>query len=213
MSGFNPIIIINANMASKGHQIGRLISSCTNVLWYDHEGNGKFPWLPCSNILNSEISKFHFDRRFSDSTTIPPVLDYARRSGLPERPILSYDRCQNGQNLLYVTHSDLDESRNYFKGNHVVVLDKNPERFFETTWNFKVGKTKELISELYTKEEVDLMLTNTLINYEININSDDFVIDTIDDLFDMDNFKLLCEQFDLIFNEDCYNKVRQFLKQ
>lgn len=209
----NPIVIINANMGSKAHQIGRLISSCTNLLWYNHERNGKFPWLPCSKILNSEISKFHFDRRFADSTTIPPALDFARRSGLAEHPSIPYNRCQSNQYLLYITHSDLDESRNFFKGNHVVVLNKDVERFFNTTWNFRVGKTKALISELYTKEEAELMLTNTLINYKANINSNDFVIDTIDDLFDMDNFKSLCKQFSLIFNEDSYNKVQRFLKE
>tara|TARA_R110002074_G_scaffold155808_2_gene311792 strand:+ start:3324 stop:3965 length:642 start_codon:yes stop_codon:yes gene_type:complete len=213
MSGFNPIIIINANMASKGHQIGRLIASCDNIAWYDHANNGEHPWLPCKNILNAELSHFHYDRRFADSTSIPPVLDYARRSGLPEKPILSYDKCQDGQHLLYLTHSNLDESRNYFKGRHVVVLDEDPERFMETTWNFRVGKTKKLISELYTEEEVKSMLTNTLINYEINIKWDDFVIDTIDELFDMDNFKLLCNQFDLQFNETRYNKVKDFLAQ
>ena len=57
------------------------------------------------------------------------------------------------------------------------------------------------------------MLINTLENYETNVNSNDFVIDTIDDLLDIDNFKLLCEQFSLGFNEDNYNKVIEFLKQ
>ena len=95
----NPIIVINVNMGSKGHQIGRLISSCDNVAWYDHRGNGAHPWLPCSGILNAELSKFHYDRRFADNTTVPPVLDYARRSGLPERPDLTY----KSQLLTYIT--------------------------------------------------------------------------------------------------------------
>ena len=136
----NPIIVINVNMASKGHQIGRLLASCSNVLWYNHEGNGSVPWEPCNGILNAELSKFHYDRRFADNTTIPPVLDYARRSNLPETPELSYDRCEDGQYLMYVTHSDLDESREYFNGKHVVVLNKDPTRFFETSLNFR-GKT------------------------------------------------------------------------
>ena len=70
----NPIIVINALMRSKGHQIARLIASCSNVRWYDHHWNGANPWEPCSHILNHELSKYHFDRRFSDNSTLPPVL-------------------------------------------------------------------------------------------------------------------------------------------
>ena len=208
----NPIIVVNANMGSKAHQIGRLIATCTNVLWYNHKDNGEHPWLPCDGILNSEISRFHFDRRFNDNTTIPPVLDYARRSDLPEKPELSYERCQDGQNLLYVTSSGLDESRDYFKGKHLVVLDKNYDRFMKTTWNFRVGKTKKLISELYTEEEVETLLNDTLENYTEHMNSDDFVIGSIDVLLDEDYFNILCRRFDLIFNENEYNKVKEFLE-
>ena len=209
----NPIIVINVNMASKGHQIGRLISSCDNVLWYNHKDNGEHPWLPCDGILNSELNKFHFDRRFDDNTTIPPALDFARRSGFTvEYPDISYDRCQDGQNLLYITHSKLDEARDYFKGKHIVVLDKNPERFFETSWNYKVGRTKERINRLYTEEQIVSMLSSTLENYREHMNSDDFVIGSIDDLLDEDYFNILCERFNLIFNEDEYNKVKEFLE-
>ena len=59
----NPIIVVNALMGSKGHQIARLIASCSNVRWYDHHWNGTNPWEPCSHILNHEYSKYHFDRR------------------------------------------------------------------------------------------------------------------------------------------------------
>jgi hypothetical protein len=199
-------------MASKGHQIGRLIATCSNVLWYNHKDNGEHPWLPCDGILNSEISPFHFDRRFNDNTTIPPALDYARRSDLPEKPELSYERCQDDDNLIYVTSSRLDEARDYFKGKHLVVLNKNYDRFMETTWNFRVGKTKKLISELYTEEEVETLLNDTLENYRKHMNSDDFVIGSIDDLLDEDYFNIFCKRFDLIFNENEYNKVREFLE-
>ena len=209
----NPVIVINVNMGSKGHQIGRLLASCDNVLWFDHEGNGNHPWEPCSGILNAELNGFHFDRRFADNSTIAPVLDYARRSGLPERPELSFDRCGDGEYVMYVSHSDLDQTRDYFKGKHLVVLNKDVDRFFNTTWFFRVGKTNHLISDLYSPEDIEPMLINTLENYETNVNSNDFVIDTIDDLLDIDNFKLLCEQFSLGFNEDNYNKVIEFLKQ
>ena len=155
MTDSNPIIAINVLMASKGHQIGRLVASCRNVVWYDAPTNGEHPWLPSSGILNDELGHFHFDRRFKDDTTIPPALDYARRSGyINERPELNFEKCGYGLNkLIYVTHSKLDEARDYFNGRHLVVLDKNEERFFETSWNYRVGKTKKLVSELYTREE------------------------------------------------------------
>ena len=209
----NPIIVINVNMGSKGHQAGRLIATCDNVLWYNHEDNGKHPWLPCDGILNSELNKFHFDRKFSDSSTIPAVLDFARRSGLPEDADISYDRCQNGQNILYVTHSNLDESREFFKGRHVVILDKNFDRFMNTSWKFRVGTTKKLISELYTEKEAEILLNDTLENYAEHLDTDDFIINQCESLLDEHVFLLLCEKFDLIFNEDEYNKVKEFLEK
>lgn len=137
MTNSNPIIVINVLMASKGHQIGRLVASCSNVVWYDAPTNGEHPWLPCNGILNDKLGQFHFDRRFKDDTTIPPVLDYARRSEYPnERPELNFDKCKDGEKLIYVTHSNLDEAKDYFKGKHLVVLDKSEERFFETSWNY-----------------------------------------------------------------------------
>ena len=203
----NPVIVINVNMGSKGHQIGRLISSCDNVAWYDHPHNGTHPWEPCNTILNAELSRFHYDRRFADNTTIPPALDYARRSGLPERPVIEY----KDKLLTYITHGDLDEARSYFKGKHLVVLHKDLDRFMATTWKFKVGKTKTPISELYTKEQVKQLLNNTLLNYETNTTPDDFVIESIEDMLDIDIFKEMCNRFNLQFNETKYNKVRDFL--
>jgi hypothetical protein len=82
----------------------------------------------------------------------------------------------------------------------------------ETTWNFRVGKTKKLISELYTEEEVETLLNDTLENYTEHMNSDDFVIGSIDDLFNIDTFVLMCDKFNLIFNEDEYNKVKEFME-
>ena len=115
--------------------------------------------------------------------------------------------------MLYITHSNLDESRKFFKGRHLVVLNKDEQRFFNKTWNFRVGKTKELISNLYTEQEAKSMLTDTLENYKEHITTNDFVINSIDELFDVEVFKLLCKRFNLTFNKDSYNKVRKFLTE
>jgi len=200
----NPVIVINVNMASKGHQIGRLVSSCSNITWYDHPGNGNNPWEPCNNILNAELSGFHYDRRFADNSTIPPVLDFSRRSGLPERPVIEYkDRL--------LTYSYLDESREYFNGKHLVVLHKDLDRFMNTSWKFRVGKTKRLVSELYTEEQIVEMLDSIYNNYKDNITEDDFVIESIDELFDQDTFKNMCNKLELEFNEDRYIQVKRFI--
>ena len=203
----NPVIVIYVNMASKGHLIGRLVSSCSNITWYDHPGNGNNPWEPCNNILNAELSGFHYDRRFADNSTIPPVLDFSRRSGLPERPVIEYkDRL-----LTYITHSYLDESREYFNGKHLVVLHKDLDRFMNTSWKFRVGKTKRLVSELYTEEQIVEMLDSIYNNYKDNITEDDFVIESIDELFDQDTFKNMCNKLELEFNEDRYIQVKRFI--
>jgi hypothetical protein len=201
-------------MASKGHQIGRLVASCSNVVWYDAPTNGEHPWLPCNGILNDKLGQFHFDRRFKDDTTIPPVLDYARRSEYPnERPELNFDKCKDGEKLIYVTHSNLDEAKDYFKGKHLVVLDKSEERFFETSWNYRVGKTKKLMSELYTREECIQALNDTKNNYIEHMDANDFTINSVDDLLDEDIFKLFCNKFNLIFNKQDYDKVKDFLNR
>ena len=201
-------------MASKGHQIGRLVASCSNVVWYDAPTNGEHPWLPCKGILNDKLGQFHFDRRFKDDTTIPPVLDYARRSEYPnERPELNFDKCKDGEKLIYVTHSNLDEAKDYFKGKHLVVLDKSEERFFETSWNYRVGKTKKLMSELYTREECIQALNDTKNNYIEHMDANDFTINSVDDLLDEDIFKLFCNKFNLVFNKQDYDKVKDFLNR
>ena len=210
MNQTNPIIVINANMGSKGHQIGRLIASCSNVKWYDHEWNGSNPWEPCKHILNHEHSIFHFDRRFSDDTTLPPVLDFAERSNHVDQKI-PYEQLDKNQNFLYITHSKLDEARSYFNGKHLVVFDKDIKRFFDTSWKFKVGKTKTPISELYTVKQAKAMLKGVLDSYTTHVSNEDFTIRSVDDLLHKDMFKMLCSKFKLNFNEIEYNKVCKFI--
>lgn len=199
-------------MGSKGHQIGRLIASCSNVRWYDHPWNGASPWEPCSHILNHEHSKYHFDRRFIDDSTIPPVLDFAERSNHKIQKI-PYNKLKNGEKLIYVTHGDLGESRKFFNGKHLVVFDKDIKRFFETSWKYKVGKTRTLISELYTKQEAKAMLKSVLDSYTAHLSSDDFAIHSVEDLMNVDMFKMLCSKFKLEFNENRYNKVCKFIDE
>jgi len=113
--------------------------------------------------------------------------------------------------LTYITHSYLDESREYFNGKHLVVLHKDLDRFMNTSWKFRVGKTKRLVSELYTEEQIVEMLDSIYNNYKDNITEDDFVIESIDELFDQDTFKNMCNKLELEFNEDRYIQVKRFI--
>ena len=57
------------------------------------------------------------------------------------------------------------------------------------------------------------MLYSNLFNYKEHMTEDDFVIESVDDLLDMDTFKKLCSKFGLQFNEQNYVKVRNFITQ
>ena len=94
-----------------------------------------------------------------------------------------------------------------------MVLNKDVERFMNTSWNFRVGKTKKLVSELYTEEQVIEMLDSIYNNYKANITEDDFVIESAVELFDQDIFKIMCNKLELEFNEDRYIKVKNFINR
>mgnify|MGYP001180887862 FL=1 len=55
------------------------------------------------------------------------------------------------------------------------------------------------------------MLNSIYDNYKDNITEDDFVIESIDELFDQDIFKNMCNKLELEFNEDRYIQVKRFI--
>jgi hypothetical protein len=241
---YQNIIPINVMFGGRGHQIGRLVASCSNVLWYDHFKNGKFPWLPASSNESSNISKYHFDRRFHkslgvgvDEFTVPPVLDIAIRNGYDPEPIDSMINWSNKispNNIVYPLHSPLDISKSFFNNSkHIVVLtsdiDALVKRYIATTAHFvysypdPVNKNSFLKKTFYQKwseenhnesfeEWVKTMLTTSLNNYENNITADDFVLDDPAELLHESVFLKLCSKFDLIFNEENFYKVKQFVE-
>ena len=78
------MIVINAPMGAKGHQMGRLLASCDNVAWYNTKGNGEHPWLPYTEMYGKDLNftKYHWNRCFKNGTKVIPVLDMAERQGL-----------------------------------------------------------------------------------------------------------------------------------
>jgi len=241
------IICLNVVEGARGHQIGRLISSCENVQWYNWTENGSTPWTPNKNPSTSNLSIYHFDRRFDGAVgvgvcdkTVPPVLDFAKRNKYVEisfDKILDWGATVYPNNLLYVSHSDLDQSKDFFQHcKHIVVINENideiVERYLKTTANFiyswtptnsddwtiecqrltfKEAVMKEHPNVDYT-EWVENYITKKLKNFKENIGPNDFVISRIEDLFDQSMFKSLCKKFNLTCNSDNYNKVYNFVK-
>lgn len=231
----NNCIVINFPMAAKGHAVGRLIASCKNVKWYDHYRNGKFPWEHYSADKN--FTPFHFNRRFDGAVgngvcenTVPPVLDMA------EKNQYNYDADQIQKwktklypfNFVYPLHSELDCARYFFKpAKHLVIIpsdiDRLVERFVKTTYNYYVNsqnknftykdyyenKSNQTGISAHTLIEQDLLAKIT--NLKTNTTCSDFVIEDILDLFDRERFISLCDKFDLIFDESCYDQVLSFL--
>ena len=241
------VIVINFCMGSRGHQIGRLIASSPSVKWFNYarkdknEGNGWHPWLPAYGIDNADISKFHFNRRYIgakgwglDDYTLPPVLDMARMNGAKnERPTEVFDMWlakEFPKNLMYPTHGPLDESHDFFRGKHLVVMETDIDRYLATSMNFMVGNKlsgkKETLKDRWQRENyndftyglksfktyAEELLEKQKQNYLDNTLPNDFIIDSIDDLLDEDGFKFMCQQFDLKFDQKRYRKVKDFVE-
>lgn len=147
----NNFITINFVPGGRGHQIGRLLSSCDNVSWYDYYRNGRHPWIPGDGTSMTEISKFHFDRRFMgasgvgvDRYTIPPVLDIASRNGYPEYPLddmMEWNTKLDSKKAVYPLNCGLDVCKQFFSDSkHLVVIntdiDSLVDRFIKTTAKF-----------------------------------------------------------------------------
>jgi len=233
------IIPITFVPGAKGHQIGRLISSCDNVIWFNHFKNGDRPWLPAMGMEMGNISKFHFDRRFRgavgqgiDEYTVPPVLDMAERNqyDLDETQAMNlWSKKLDPFYFVYPLHSRLDASKQLFKqAKHLVVLSDNIEnlvqRFIKTTANFVYSYSdpkKRTFYEYFKDLDLDTDYTDwvrqyvisLLDNYKSNLDENDFVIDDIQQLLDQSFFENLCDHFDLEFNEQNYSKVKEFVKE
>ena len=76
-----------------------------------------------------------------------------------------------------------------------------------------MGKTRSLISELYTVEEAKAMLKGVLDSYTTHLSGDDFAIHSVEDLLNIDMFKMLCSKFKLDFDKNAYNKVCKFIDE
>lgn len=222
------MIVINAPMGAKGHQIGRLLASCDNVAWYDNRANGEHPWMPYIEKelygVDNHFTKYHWNRHFKDGTKVAPVLDMAERQGLSTG---SYDALKGTieqvqpKHLLYALHGPLDKSKALFKdAKHVVVVPKDMARllarYCQTSAKYYVDPEKptKTFYDLYEGKYMLMLehLERVVDNYSRFATEDDVIVTEPEKFFVEDNFKKVCEKFELEFNKEKFDKVINFLK-
>lgn len=222
------MIIINAPMGAKGHQIGRLLASCDNVAWYNTEANGEHPWMPYKeNALygtDKNFTIYHWNRRFKDGLTVPPVLDMAERQGLCTG---KYDALKGPieqvqpKHLLYTLHGALDKSKAFFEGaKHIVVIPKDMARllarYCQTSAKYYVNpeNPNKTFFDLYEGKYMNILehLERCVDNYSRFASEEDVIVSDPDKLFIEDNFKMVCDKFELTFNKENYDKVISFIQ-
>lgn len=227
----NNCIVICFPQGSGGHIAGRILASCDNVAWYDHEKNGKNPWEEFRDDI--KFSKFHFNKKFKGASdrgvcdlTVPPVLDMAEKQDLQydRQSIVRWKERLKPNNLMYTLHADLDKAKNFFAPAKFFVIipediDVLLDRWFATTAHYYVDpkNKKFLYADLYQQraEQANTSMREVLKsdmilkieNYKKHIDSNDVIVSTVKDMFDQDTFKDICKKFNLQFNHLSYEKI------
>lgn len=228
----NNCIVINFPQGCGGHLVGRLIASCDNVVWYDHQQNGDQPWEPYA-AKDKNYSRLHFNRRFkgasnqgSSDQMVDSVLDIADKQGLSytQDSIVKWKQRLDPDHFIYPLHADLDVSRQFFKpAKHIVVIpsdiDLLIDRWMVSSYYYFInGKNRNYLYRDFYQDKANALgismrecLENDFIkqidNYKTNVIDDDVVLDEIEDLYCQEVFRSLCNKLQLSFNEYAYNKV------
>jgi hypothetical protein len=236
----NNIIVISYPQGAAGHMAGRFLASCKNVVWYDSEKNGLNPW-DCYADVDKKFTPFHFNRKFFgaaykgiDNLTVAPALDMAEKNKSRMSPeeqksnIESWKTKLFPNNLLYITHADMQDIHTFFApAKHLVIIptdvEKLVDRYMNTSLNYwvhrknkdytfqnlweeraaKVGKTaKDLISEKLSRQVEE---------YKRDVLDTDVVIDSVEQFLDFEFFADTCNKLSLEVNEIDYNKVKSFV--
>lgn len=235
----NNCIVICFPQGSGGHIAGRILASCNNVAWYNHEKNGKYPWDEYRIGDDLNFSKLHFNKRFEGALgrgvcnlTVPPVLDMAEKQDLQydKQSIINWKDKIRPNNLVYTLHADLDKAKDFFKPAKFFVIipediDVLLDRWFATTAYYYVDpkNKKFLYIDLYqqraeqAKTSVKEVLRSDMIlqieNYKKHADSNDVVVSEVKDMFDRSTFKNICKKFNLQFNQSNYEKTIELANQ
>ena len=219
-------IVINAPMAAKVHQLGRLVASCDNVVWYDYPKNGKTPW-EYYNDVDVKFTKYHFNRRFKGATgkglcskTIDRVGSKTNNSiEHQQQHIQEWSKRLSPNMFVYPHHESVLLSRQIFTNSKEIFiipdLDSCVDRFMETSIHYFVDpQDKEFTyGDLFlnNKEWVRKHLQSKIKDLKDNVNKDVFVVYNVLDMLEENNFKKLCEHIELDFNLECFAAVKSII--
>ena len=224
----NNCIVINAPMGAKAHQLGRLIASCNDVVWYDHVRNGNNPWEPYNDV-DVMFTKFHFNRRFYGSKSkgicdkmIPPVGSKTKELlEKQQEDIRHWCKKLYPNKFVYPVHDEVSMIRKIFNTNREVFiipdLEKCFERWMKTSINYFVFAEHkdytygDLFS--YNKKHIKMHLESAIQNLKDNVNKNVFVVNDVEDMLDEKNFKKLCKHLKLDFNLDSFTAVKNMINQ
>jgi|TARA_B110000908_G_C10160094_1_gene405566 hypothetical protein len=231
----NNCITINFPQGSGGHMLGRMISCCDNVAWYDHEQNNKHPWLPYT-ANDSNFSKMHYNKRFKGAKpkgldpkfTIPPVLDFAESRGITTTPadIQAWKKKLYPKQFVYTLHDDLDTTKKFFNPAKYIVVIPNDielliERWMRSSYYYFVDpkNTDYLYRDLYNDKarQQGITLKQVLLNdfekqianYKQHSTDDDVVITEINDILQDNVYEEVCTKLGLVINKLNYEKCKE----
>lgn len=224
MTNASNCIVLNAPMGAKVHQLGRLIASCSNVVWYDHKQNGNYPW-DCYTA-DKFFTPFHFNRRFAGAKVNGFCENSLYKIGInnPNSLLEQAEYISNWSNVIapayfvYPTHESAEVCRQVFKGSKEVFvipnIDNCVERFMKTSINYFVEASNKNYTFgdmfLYSEENVREYIKSKCSNLEQNLNSNVYVVEDVNTLKDKDTFKKMCKFLEIDFNEN-YNNVVEFI--
>lgn len=234
-NNLNNCITINFPEGSGGHMLGRMLASCDNVAWYDHDQNGEHPWLPYNAPNDEMFSRLHFNKRFAgaagmgeDPLRIPPVLSLAESRGITTTTddINNWKKYLHPHNFIYTLHEPLDKTKEFFKpAKHIVICPDDINLLIKRWMNssyyyYRDPKNKSYLSSHYYKDKASELgisfqeaLRNDfevlLDNFKNNITEDDIVINDTLDILDFDKFTSICNRLDLHVNQAHFEKVKK----
>lgn len=231
----NNCILINFPQGAGGHMLGRMIASCDNVAWYDHEQNGAYPWEPYNSPSDTGFSLMHFNKRFkgangkgADRLRIPPILKTAEDRGLvtTRDDIQYWKKTLSPNNFVYTNHEKLDDTKQLFNpAKYVVIIPQDIDlliaRWMRSSYYYFVNPNDKsyLARDLYNDKAKEQGITmkealrndfeEQLSNYKENITNDDILIEEVEDILDYAVFEEVCTRLELAINKSNYEKCKK----
>lgn len=208
-------------MGAKVHQLGRLIASCSNVVWYDHKQNGNYPWEPYT--ADKTFTPFHFNRRFKDAKENGVCnsslfkIGSSNNLSIAEQTeyISDWSEKINPKHFVYPTHESVELCRQIFKNSKEVYIIPDTEdcveRFMKTSINYFVDPNdKDFTFRDLFQNDIDFVrqhIKSKCDNLVKNLSADVFIIEDTNELKDKHTFVKVCDFLEIDFADDYYKVV------